>query len=84
MLEGRLLSIQQSIINNKGHIMNIIVRRETEKDYRTTEYVVEKAFEKLDSKHDEHFLVANLRKSAAFVPELSLMAEFEGEVVGRH
>ncbi len=62
--------------------MNIIVRRETENDCKTTEYVVEKAFEKLAGKHDEHLLVANLRKSDAFVPELSLVAEIEGGVVG--
>lgn len=56
--------------------MNIIIRQETEKDYEISETVVEKAFQnEVHSDHKEQFLVAKLRKSNVFVPELSLVAE---------
>ena len=63
--------------------MNIIISQETEKDYKLTEAVVEKAFKNEEhSDHKEQFLVAALRKSSVFVPELSLVAERNKEVVG--
>lgn len=52
-------------------------------DYKRSEFVVEKAFENAEySDYKEHFLVAKLRKSEAFIPELSLVIELDGEVVG--
>lgn len=36
----------------------------------------------LESDHTEQFLVARLRKSPDFVPELSIVAEIEGKIVG--
>ncbi|MBU5484992.1 N-acetyltransferase [Clostridium sp. MSJ-11] len=63
--------------------MNIIIRQETEKDYKISEYIIEKAFEDVEySDHKEQFLVERLRKSDVFVPELSLVAELDGEIVG--
>jgi len=63
--------------------MNIIIRQETEKDYNLTETVVEKAFKNEESSdHKEQFLVATLRKSSAFIPELSLVAERNKKIVG--
>ncbi len=64
--------------------MNIHIRQETPKDYRIVEELVEAAFAgHAFSDQTEHFLVAKLRKSeTAFVPELSLVAELEGEIVG--
>ncbi len=63
--------------------MSITIRQETERDYRSTEQVVETAFRTAShSNHAEQFLVARLRKSDAFVPELSLVAELDGEIVG--
>lgn len=63
--------------------MNIIIRQETEKDYKLSETVVEKAFKNAEhTDHKEHLLVAKLRKSDAFIPELSLVAELDGEIVG--
>ena len=63
--------------------MNIIIRQETEKDYKLSETVVEKAFKNAEHiDHKEHLLVAKLRKSDAFIPELSLVAELDGEIVG--
>ena len=63
--------------------MNIIIRQETEKDYKLSETVVEKAFKNAEhTDHKEHLLVAKLRKGGAFIPELSLVAELDGEIVG--
>lgn len=63
--------------------MNLMIRQETEKDYERSETVVEKAFLNLeDSDHSEHVLVAKLRECDVFVPELSLVAEIKGEIVG--
>jgi predicted N-acetyltransferase YhbS len=63
--------------------MNIFIRQETEKDYELSEAVVEKAFKNADhSDHREQFLVAKLRKSDVFVPDLCLVAEINDEIVG--
>mgnify|MGYP002410537600 CR=1 FL=1 len=63
--------------------MDIIIRQETEKDCRLSEKVVEKAFENEEhSDHREQFLVAKLRKSDVFIPELSLIAEINKKIVG--
>lgn len=63
--------------------MNILIRQETQKDYRFSETVVEKAFKNEEhSDHREQFLVSKLRKSGVFVPELCLVAEINGEIVG--
>lgn len=63
--------------------MNIKIRQEEEKDYKLSEMIVEKAFKNAEhTDHKEHFLVSKLRKSDSFVPELSLVAEFNGEIVG--
>ena len=63
--------------------MALRIRQETEQDYQVSEQVIEKAFAEAEySDHTEHLLVANLRKSDVFVPQLSLVAEDEGEIVG--
>lgn len=63
--------------------MDIKIRQEIEKDYDLTEAVVERAFKDAEySDHAEHFLVDKLRKGDAFIPELSLVAESDGEIVG--
>lgn len=64
--------------------MNIHIRQETSADHRIVEELVEAAFKNHTfSDQTEHFLVAKLRKSeTAFVPELSLVAELEEEIVG--
>nr|WP_289039213.1 N-acetyltransferase [uncultured Allobacillus sp.] len=55
--------------------MNFIVRQEQVNDYKTTENVVKTAFESAEhSDKDEHNLVARIRKSDGFIPELSLVA----------
>lgn len=63
--------------------MNIIVRQETEQDYKITENIVKNAFENAEhSDNKEHVLVARLRKSDVFIPELSLIAENNSEILG--
>lgn len=63
--------------------MNISIRQELNKDYSSTEYLIEKAFKDVEfSNHDEHLLVHRLRKNKSFIPELSLIAEIDNLIVG--
>lgn len=63
--------------------MNIMIRQEVEKDYKLSKTVIEKAFKNEEhSDHKEQILVAKLRKSDVFVPELSLVAEINEKIVG--
>lgn len=62
--------------------MNIKIRQECEKDYNRTEEIVKQAFLGEEfSDQTEHKLVHRIRKSNAFIPELSLVA-VEKEVIG--
>ncbi|MGV3761595.1 GNAT family N-acetyltransferase [Parapedobacter sp.] len=59
------------------------IRKEEASDCEAVFHVIEKAFEhEIYTDHQEQFLVERLRKSTAFVPELALVAELDGEVVG--
>jgi predicted N-acetyltransferase YhbS len=64
--------------------MDIFIRQERPEQYSTTEEMTKQAFlheEYSDKK--EHLLVRNIRKSDAFIPELSLVAINQSdEVVG--
>lgn len=61
----------------------ITIRRETSSDYPAIFEVVKEAFAHAEyADQDEHFLVERLRKSDAYIPELSLVAEMDGNVVG--
>lgn len=63
--------------------MDVTIRQETQRDYKLSEQVVEKAFQDANySRHDEQLLVARLRRGEAFVSQLSLVAELAGEIVG--
>lgn len=63
--------------------MSIIIRQETTEDVNEVYQVVKKAFENAEhSDHDEHNLVNRLRTSSKFIPELSLVAEDNGNIVG--
>lgn len=63
--------------------MNINLRQEEEKDYKFVFELIEKAFQnELLSDHREQFLVDRLRKSVAFIPELSIVAELDNQIVG--
>jgi predicted N-acetyltransferase YhbS len=63
--------------------MSLMIRQETPNDYTAVFSLTEEAFRELKfSNHDEQFLVERLRNSEAFIPELSLVAELDGQVVG--
>jgi predicted N-acetyltransferase YhbS len=63
--------------------MELTIRKEEPKDYKTVFNLIEKAFElEQMSDHKEQFLVDRLRKSHAFIPELSMVAETENKIVG--
>ncbi|NMH73954.1 N-acetyltransferase [Bacillus sp. RO2] len=64
--------------------MDIVIRQERQEDYVITEHVVKRAFEQAEySDQKEHFLVQRLRRSDAFIPELSLVAiDEKKEIVG--
>ncbi|MCD9575626.1 GNAT family N-acetyltransferase [Flavobacterium soyae] len=63
--------------------MEIKLRQERKEDYKNVFQLIEKAFENIEySDHKEQFLVERLRKSEAFIPELSIVAEAEGKIVG--
>lgn len=59
------------------------IRQERKEDREAVFAVVEKAFANAPhTDHEEQFLVERLHESDAFIPELSLVAEREGKVVG--
>lgn len=63
--------------------MDINIRQEKQTDYDAVFELIKRAFEKIEmSDHKEHFLVQRLRNSTSFVPQLSLVAEYENEIVG--
>lgn len=65
--------------------MEILIRQELTEEYNTTEEIVKKAFlneEYSDKK--EHVLVNRIRKSDAFIPELSLVALNQGKDIVGH
>ncbi|MGG1631119.1 GNAT family N-acetyltransferase [Rossellomorea sp. NRS-1567] len=65
--------------------MDIFIRQERPEEYSTTEEMTKQAFlheEYSDKK--EHLLVRNIRKSDAFIPELSLVAINQSDEVAGH
>lgn len=63
--------------------MNVEIRQEEPRDFEPVFKLIEKAFEPLaQSDHKEQFLVERLRKSDAFIAELSLVAEMDNKIVG--
>ncbi|MFD1410503.1 GNAT family N-acetyltransferase [Lapidilactobacillus gannanensis] len=61
----------------------MLIRPEQSKDYHQVEQVVTTAFASAEySDGHEQELVAALRTSAAFIPELSLVAEIDQQIVG--
>ena len=63
--------------------MNVLLRREEKRDFKAVFTLIKQAFKSMDlSNHKEQFLVERLRKSSAFIPELSLVAEVGDEIVG--
>lgn len=59
------------------------IRKEESKDYKEVFNLIENAFKNEEyTDHKEQFLVERLRNSESFVPELSLVAEIDGQIVG--
>nr|WP_293844767.1 N-acetyltransferase [uncultured Arsenicibacter sp.] len=59
------------------------IRKEEIKDYNEVFQLIENAFKDEEyTDHKEHFLVERLRKSESFVPELSIVAEIDNQIVG--
>lgn len=59
------------------------IRKEEIKDYNEVFKLIENAFkDEQYTDHKEQFLVERLRKSEYFIPELSLVAEIDNQIVG--
>ncbi len=62
---------------------NIIIRRERKEDYKNTELMTMRAFWNIHGPGcNEHLLVHKLRKSDAYLHEISRVAEIDGKIVG--
>lgn len=61
----------------------MLIRKEEPKDYEIVYSVVKDAFDSAEhSDGNEQDLVNALRKGESFIPELSLVAEINGKIVG--
>ncbi|MCI8630845.1 MAG: N-acetyltransferase, partial [Firmicutes bacterium] len=61
----------------------MFIRKEEAKDYEAVYSLVKAAFSSAEhSDGNEHDLVNALRKSDAFIPDLSLVAEIDGKIAG--
>lgn len=61
----------------------MLIRQETEQDYQAVYALVTEAFKSAEhADGNEQDLVVALRKSDAFVPELALVAEIDGQLAG--
>lgn len=71
------------MLENNFNAIDLIIRQEQTGDHKDVFNLIEEAFQHMDvSDHREQFLVERLRKSNAFVPELSLVAEIDEQIVG--
>lgn len=67
----------------KKKCIDFLIRKELEKDYTEVYNVVKSAFENAAySDKDEHNLVNRLRKSENFIPDLSLVVEYNNSIIG--
>lgn len=72
------------VSNMKQFLVDYVIRQETVEDYAAVEQLVKLSFADVDeSDHNEHILVKRLRESAAFIPDLSIVAEAgDGQIIG--
>ena len=81
--KGYQLRNTYGIWSGKNRVSNILVRHETPADAAAIAELIQHAYESVPfSNHREHLMVSRLRASPAYVPELSLVAEVAGQVVG--
>lgn len=60
----------------------VIIRQEEARDHSTVFQIIETAFKTMIySSHTEQFIVEKLRQSDAFIPELSLVATLDGQLI---
>lgn len=74
-----------SVLNDNSEVMEVLmlIRKEESKDYETIYSVVKAAFDSAKrSDGNEHELVNALRKGESYIPDLSLIAEMDGKIVG--
>ncbi|MEM6724769.1 MAG: N-acetyltransferase, partial [Bacteroidota bacterium] len=63
--------------------MSIQLRQEAPQDHQTVYALIQAAFQQEPlSDHSEGVLVERLRKADTFIPELSIVAELHGQLVG--
>lgn len=63
--------------------MNIVIRNETEKDYRAVEELTREAFWNLYVPGcNEHYLVHQMRNHPDFIKDLDFVAEYNGKIIG--
>lgn len=73
----------RNIAKERCGAYEMIIRQETKNDHKEVFNVIESAFKDAEfADHTEQFLVERLRKSDAFIPELSMVAEIDGKIVG--
>ena len=61
----------------------MIIRQEKEADYHSVFHLIRDAFQnEIHSDRSEHYLVERLRNSKNFIPELSIVAELDNEIIG--
>lgn len=64
-------------------VYTLIIRQERPEDYDVVYHVIKEAFESAEhSDGNEQDLVAQLRNSKSFIPELSLVAVEDDKIVG--
>lgn len=64
-------------------LKKLYIRQEIEKDRKQVFELIKNAFKHAEhTDGNEHHLVERLRKSDAFIPELSLVAEYNNEIIG--
>ena len=64
---------------------SILIRREEKKDFRAVENLVRESFWNVYRPGcQEHFVLHRLRNDPAFVPELDLVMEKDGELIGQN
>ena len=62
---------------------NLIIRLETEADYRAVETLTRNAFWNVYKPGaDEHYFVHTMRSHEAFIPELAFVIEKDGQIIG--
>jgi predicted N-acetyltransferase YhbS len=63
--------------------LELKIRKEIGNDFKAVEALIKLAFKnEVHSDHKEQLLVSKLRKSDSFIPELSLVAEYNGIIAG--